>query len=892
MLVRTLMTGSPLLLKTVPPRLGRAMFARPRLEQLWSEVHDRSVIIVTAPQGFGKTTLLAQWRRRWLERGAFVAWIALDAQDDRAQFVNLLAFALRGATGRESFATAAIQSRLRENQEIETLTTLLAEIAALATPTVVVLDDAHRMPQAALRELLSYLLHNAPPNLQFLLGTRRPLELQLMDLMAAGRLASVNVGDLRMSVEESLEFLRARFGPRIALDDSVRLHELTEGWPLGLQLAAATIERAPDLSVVIRELSGRRGDIQRYFLESLLTRLAAEEADFLVRISILEQVNADLCEAVTGNPEAARLLESVARGSPVVLEGEDPEWFRLHSMARDFLLGQFDRLPVEERRACYERAAAWHAGHDQLQEAARHAWAAGNEDLALAYASKCLRDIVREGRLDEARDWIRRLPASLMSRDVVLQLTAAWIRSLGDEPATVPQIIEQIRGHDQFDELCAFEAALITAAAAVFCDQPGRIAEALRGRSAPPPGALPLHFISLANPRAVLALNMGDPGGARQILEEAIASNRREPLMRMPLGFSDVLYGLAYLWEGNPERAAAVLRPRLEAAELEMGRRSVVAALLAGTYSAALYLRDEMEPALAVLAGRLDVIERVGLPDPLVLSYRVIAEAAVRRGDERRALVTLQSLQDIGTSRSLPRLIVASLMDQVRIHLAAARVETASELLGTIAALRPTFERPEHRPQLGFFDRRLAMVTASVALSRFDPEGAEVALAAVGEVSASLQFNPDVLICRALKAVAAHERGQAGARDQLIELVSLAQLRGMRGFIETAHPGIGPVLGASASQRAVPNQHARGNGRAATAAASGVAAVTSGLLTPKEAHILSLLASGKANKEIARAMDIGEQTVKWHLKNVFFKLNAASRRHAVDRARVLGLLSA
>ena len=109
-------------------------------------------------------------------------------------------------------------------------------------------------------------------------------------------------------------------------------------------------------------------------------------------------------------------------GSPVVTQSEDRQWLKLHAMARDFLLGQFDKLPVEERRACYERAAAWYAAHEQYQEAARHAWAAGNESLAVAHATRCLQDIALEGRLGEARDWIRRIPGV---RDGARRRTAA-----------------------------------------------------------------------------------------------------------------------------------------------------------------------------------------------------------------------------------------------------------------------------------------------------------------------------------------------------------------------------------------------------------------------------------------------------------------------------------
>ena len=226
------MSNAHFQLKTAPPRLGRAVTPRSRLDRRWADVSECTAIIVTAPQGFGKTTLLAQWRRNWLEHGAFVAWASLDAQDDRARFVDLVLFALRAATGRESFSTAAVQGQLELNRELDALTALLAEVTLLATPVVIILDDAHRMPQATMREVFAYLLNNAPPNLQFLIGSRRPLELDFADLVAGGRLAAINVGDLRLSLEESLEVLRIRFGNRIGLDDAVHLHDLMEGWPL------------------------------------------------------------------------------------------------------------------------------------------------------------------------------------------------------------------------------------------------------------------------------------------------------------------------------------------------------------------------------------------------------------------------------------------------------------------------------------------------------------------------------------------------------------------------------------------------------------------------------------------------------------------------------------
>ena len=886
-------------LKTAPPRIMRAAAARERLQHRWAEINDCAAIVVTAPQGFGKTTLLAQWRRNWLERGAYVAWLSVDSQDTRARFVDLLLFALRGATGRASFALSATQNLMQPNRELDALTSLLAEVALLATPTVIILDDLHRLPQDTLCESLTYMLNNAPPNLQFVIGSRRPVEFQLMDLMATGRMTHLDARDLRFRLDESLEVLRARFGARVSLDDVVRLHDITEGWPLGLQLAASAIEHATDFHEVIGQLSARRGDIHRFFFESLLSRMPPEEASFLVCISILEAVNAEVCQAVTGRPEAAAYLERFACESPLLTAGEGRNWLRLHSMARDFLLGQFDNLPANERRGYHERAATWYASRGHLKDAARHALAAGHEEVAIEHAATSLFDIAREGRLAEARDWIQRLPPYALRRNVRLQLTVAWIKALGEDAASVPGLIEQASQHPKFDDDCRFLADLISAAAGTFCDQPGRVAEAHSSWPHLPVWALPIHQAAWVNSKANLTYLCGDFEGARRLLASSLGVASQEPGMRLSLGYGYMMVGLTHLAEGHPQKAITALRPRLELAEQEGGRRTDVAGMLASVLAGALMMCGETDQVLEVLADRLDVIERTAIPDSILMAYQALAAVKLQAGDEVRALEILEALREIGVARVLPRLTLFSLAEQVRIHAIHGRTQTACEFVAQIEALQLIFESAPYMAMRFLYCRTLAQARAYACLARLDMNGAEAALCIAADVPPAARRAGPVLVARALQALVYHLRGMPEGKAMLAEVMSLADLAGIRSYVEWAHPQIVGMLAETSvgadiapsgtTQKAGPLALASG-GAKHTPAGSAATAATGGLLTPKEARILALLSAGRANKEIARAMDLSDQTVKWYLKNVFRKLNAGGRKHAVERARLLGLI--
>jgi len=874
-------------LKTTPPRLPRTAVLRRALVRRWDDLHERTAILVTAPRGFGKTTLLSQWRRAWLERGAFVAWLTLDAQDTPGRFAEVLLAALHAATGRANLHVSVAESAASESgREKEALTALLAAVAELATPTVLVLDDADRLPPETMNDAVSYLMFNAPPNLRMIIGARGQLSLDAAELVARGEFAQVGVDELRLALDDTVEILQRKFSDRISLDDCVRLHEITEGWPIGLQMAASTIERAPQLKRAIAELSARRGDIERYFLESMLSQQPRELADFLVCCSILESMTPDLCAALTGDAGASLKLEQVMRDTPIVIVGEGQGWMRLHMLARDFLLGRFERLPTARQRELHARAADWYSRHDLLREAAGHALDSGDDATAYRYASTSLREMGRQGRLAEEREWIESLPPGAFEQDVTLRLTAAWMYALSDRASEVFARVDPVASDPATDPHLQFEAALVGASAALFCDQPGLVIRYLEPWTTLPASAQSLHIVAHANSLAIVDLLKGATQQLRTRLGNAPRNDNRDGSMKMAAAYSDVMIGLSYLWEGRPARAEELLQLAMEEAERDAGRRSVIAAMLAAVLSGAVLERNQPALARALLANRLDVIDRSGTPDAILVAYRTLSDLALGEDDERRALDALGSLRELGERRRIPRMVVISLGEQIRIHAIGSRPETAMALLGQLESIVEQFERPELQPWQPYCRMKEAIARAYAAMAAFDDAKAELALQTAAVLAESIRHGREIIMVKSLQAVLMHRRRLPAARAKLQEARDLAAINGLERLIREVHPLTAEILGEVDPKK----QAARPHSPAATAERSAVA-VSGGLLTTKETEVLRLLANGLSNKLIARSLDISEETVKWHLKNLFSKLSAGARKHAVDRARLLGLVS-
>ena len=228
------MTDPGLILKATAPKASRHMLQRGRLSLASSDLSDASVVVIEAPAGFGKTTLLAQWRREALGAGGIAAWLTLDNRDNPNRFAQGLDVALKIASGHGGRSGGTAPGASPGSDGVEELTEWLARVAEMAVEILLVLDDVHALPDDTMGMSLSYLLLNAPPNLRIVLAMRRTVPLALSELLASGRLMILDAEQLRFRPDETAAALAARFGDRIDADQCAHIHERTEGWPLGL----------------------------------------------------------------------------------------------------------------------------------------------------------------------------------------------------------------------------------------------------------------------------------------------------------------------------------------------------------------------------------------------------------------------------------------------------------------------------------------------------------------------------------------------------------------------------------------------------------------------------------------------------------------------------------
>lgn len=871
-----------LLLKSTPPRAVRGFLDRERLQLSRLEVGGAQVTILLAPTGFGKTTQLNQWRRESLARGGLAFWHTLDSRDDPLRLVRGLTRSAQIACGKRGFAQPIIEWIEACPEAQEAMTGWLAEVAELSVEVLLLLDDADLLPTPARKEVLSYLLGNAPANLHIAIAARPTGALLASGTLSTAKVTRVTASDLRFRLDETLTVLSSVTGKGCDLEAGVELHELTEGWPLGVQLAVAALSRSGDLQGL---LGAATADIRRYFVDALIDRQPVDTVRMMIQLADFDVIHLDLCSAVLGDSGLAQELLRLRDETPLVLQAEDSDWMRMHPLAREILHERLAQLPEAERFDMSHRACAWYISHGLYEEAARHAFIAGDVETAISLVERSSHQMTSQGKSAAVLAWYQRLNPEEVERYPGLWAPVAWALVMGDRHPEALLLINLILAQPHLTTGDRFEADLIAAVAAVFADRTDHLAVLLERWPEPLPQAhpdeTPIYYVL----KALLNLFHGQPDQARLDLGRIASLNQSQVYSPISYAFSDFSVGLSYLWEGRYALALQELRPALARAEERLGRRHPVTCMLAALLAKACWESDTREDIAALLAGRLTVLEHQGLPDALIAAYTVLAQVAEYEGRQDQALDLLESLQAIGQAQGIPRLQATAQFELVRLHAKHGRSETALELDRQLYVLLR--DHCAHISDTSLVPRTellTALAHTHALLGNNDSSALTEALKTTESavvLAASLRRGRETVEARLLRAEVLRRQGSSDASAVLAEAISLAQAGGMMRLLNETSIGRNTSVATPSSKQSETPVPLASTGQLVRAAA---------LLTLKEREVLSLLSRNLSNKEIALAMDVGEETIKWHMKNLLSKLNAGGRKHAVARARMLGLI--
>jgi LuxR family maltose regulon positive regulatory protein len=408
-----------------PPATQHNVVRQALLDRL--ESFSGKLTVVVAPAGWGKTTLVRDWRQRH-PRSA-TAWLSLDpADNDPVRFWSYLISALQTAIpgcGATIVAALAAQGSGVANTF---LPSLISTVAEFTSPVVLVLDDYHVISDPRILEAVEFLVHHQPPTLHLVLATRADPTLPMPRLRVRGEMNELRAADLRFTNSEAGVLLNDVFGLSVSDPDVVALHHRTEGWAAGLCLAGLSLRNHADQASYISAFAGDDRQVVDYLITEVVDALAPEVRAFLVETSILEQLSAELCDAVIDGSGSQQLLEQVERSNLFVVPLDNKrQWYRYHHLFADLLRSELHRTNPALVTTLHRRASRWYADNAAISHAVDHAIWAGDlieaGELIAAYWNVCF----SEGLVATVASWLDRLPPQMVTADARLCLAQGWV---------------------------------------------------------------------------------------------------------------------------------------------------------------------------------------------------------------------------------------------------------------------------------------------------------------------------------------------------------------------------------------------------------------------------------------------------------------------------------
>jgi LuxR family maltose regulon positive regulatory protein len=393
------------------------------------------LVLVVAPAGYGKTTLVAQWRFSEADSRRF-AWLSLDQGDnDPVRLWSYIVRALHRACPELPGEEMLRSLRVRVPDIFGALIPVLVnELAAISVPVVLALDDYHVISEPSCHDQLDFLLANLPPSTQIVLLARADPPLLLGRLRATGDLAEIRAPELRFTLAEAVALVRRVSAVRLNDNELAELAERTEGWPAGLYLAALALRGQESPGAFVRQFAGTNRYIADYLAEEVVSRQPEQIRHFLTRTAILGRFTASLCDAVTGSDSSWMIISALERENLFLVPLDaDRQWFRYHHLFAQLLLAQLMQAEPDVVPTLHQRASAWHRVHGSSDEAIGHALAAGEFASAADLMARRWHAYVDIGRVATVRGWLRSFGDDMIAAHPVAAHVAAWVAAVSGE---------------------------------------------------------------------------------------------------------------------------------------------------------------------------------------------------------------------------------------------------------------------------------------------------------------------------------------------------------------------------------------------------------------------------------------------------------------------------
>lgn len=883
--------------KLHPPSVAPSQVPRAAISDAIAGTSAR-LVLVRAPAGFGKTTAMAQARQRLDDGGTTTAWLTLDrADNDMSRFVNCLGeVVLRlGMEGPRSHAPFDA----------------VAALASHDAPFALFLDEFEVVHEPAVLGLVREIVEHMPRGGRIVIGSRSLPDLGLGRLRARGQLLEIDTDRLRFSLEETGALLGQRGMPALSAERLDQLHRKTEGWVAAIWLASMALERpgvAPDF---VERFSGSNRAVADYLAEDVLAHQPGAIRDFLLRTSILRQLDTSVCQALIPRGNSAAILEQLAAAdlflTPIGSEGgSQPRAWRYHSLFADFLRAQLTREQPDELARLHLAASGWYESQGRPVPAIDHAIEGGDHPHALTLLDSWAEQFLEQGRMRLLARWFAAIPERLLRQHPILQLIALWAECFTHGPWDAMARLEASDCiHSPLPEVRACAHTLYPLLWAMQ-DRYDEAYEAGRACLNRLPTGLAFADSALLNAMANILSVMGDRHASQRLLDAARSKQGHAKgdgtFNRM---YTESCEGMLDLQAGRLRQATARFRMAVDSTHAVTYNHSHGNAWAGVLYASVIYEANQLPQAEHLLNVYLPLARDVGLPDHMILSHVMRSRIAFHSGDIDGALQALTELEYLGHARQLPRVVAGAKLERSRMLLLQGNGPAAHDELQR--ADDPALWERERRLRLPAHDLDyLALARARWQIAFGDARAALAVLDAELHAATTAARARRVLKLQVLRALALQRTADhAAAVAEMGTVLLTASQEGFMRLILDEGPAVGRLLQrCAASQQEAPAGrsdpilaehlqrllHAAGPPAAPEAEASPEPGASGEPLTRKEIRVLQLLAEGYSNSAMADKLFVSDSTVRTHLRNINMKLDARSRTQAVAIARKLGVI--